>query len=408
MANLEKQRTPVKLAYIGCWYKKDMYSHNCSNLVDSLRAAGTDVDVITSNCRCYSSATRFAMAKDELINENCSPIAIPHAPHDPGLKHGRLASLAVKIFRLDLVLAMARGFLYYMRSRKADVIHFDQVLEAFGFIPFFIVVTLAHWFGQRVVVTVHEIDPFQKRYPSFNRCYRHCAAIFAFSENMKKQIVAMGAPADKIKVIRYGVAIPELVRSERKQYLYFGGHFILRGKGYLELLDALVQLRARGVRISLVIYVGNGCNGLEEAKQMAAAKQLDDVISWQEFYTGPELAKVYQRSKACIIPFSGGSARHPLTCAMVNATPVIATRAVDIPEYLGDLGIYIEGSATSIADAIEEVESGRKSLEGIGESLRAKALAELDYRNIGAELSDEFIKISGKQPFVTIQPRAIA
>ena len=408
MANPETQQTPVKLAYIGCWYKKDMYSHNCSNLVDSLRAAGTDVDVITSNCRCYSSAPRFAIAKDELINENCSPIAIPHAPHDPGLKHGRLAYLAVKILRLDIILAAARGFLYYMRSRKADVIHFDQVLEAFGFIPFFIVVSLARWFGQKVVVTVHEIDPFQKRHPSFNRCYRHCAELFVFSENMKKQIVALGAPADKIKVIRYGTVIPDLVPSERKQYLYFGGHFILRRKGYLELLDALEQLKARGIRIALVIYVGNGCNGLEQAKEMATVRQLDDVISWQEFYTGSELAKVYQRSKACIIPFTGGSARHPLTCAMVNATPVIATRAVDIPEYLGDLGIYIEGSATSIADAIAEIESGRKSLEGLGDSLRAKALSELDYRNIGAELSDEFTKISGKRRFVTIRPRAIA
>lgn len=408
MANPETKPTPVHLAYIGCWYKKDMYSHNCSNLVDSLRATGTDVEVITSNCRCYSSAPRFAIAKDELINENCSPIAIPHAPHDPGLKHGRLAYLAVKLFRLDLILATARGFLYYQRSRKADVIHFDQVLEAFGFIPFFIVVTLAHWFGQRVVVTVHEIDPFQKRHPRFNRCYRHCAEIFAFSENMKKQIVALGAPADKIKVIRYGTVIPDLAPGERKQYLYFGGHFILRGKGYLELLDSLVQLKARGIRIALVIYVGNGCNGLEEAKQIATVRQLDDVISWQEFYTGSELATVYQRSKACIIPFTGGSARHPLTCAMVNATPVIATRAADIPEYLGDLGIYIEGGATSIADAIAEIESGRKSLEGLGESLRAKALAELDYRNIGAELSDQFINISGKRSIVTIQPQAIA
>src|SRR5437763_692364 len=133
MVNNGKQQMPVQLAYIGCWYKNDMYSHNCSTLVDSLRAAGTNVNVITSNCRCYSTADQFAIAKDELINENCSPIAIPHAPHDPGMKHGRLKYLAVKILRLDLILATVRGFLYYRRARKADVIHFDQVLEAFGF-----------------------------------------------------------------------------------------------------------------------------------------------------------------------------------------------------------------------------------------------------------------------------------
>ena len=396
MENPKTQRTPVQLAYIGCWYRNDMYSHNCSNLVDSLRAIGTDVNVITSNCRCYSSAQKFAIAKDELINENCSPIAIPHAPHDPGMKHGRLKYLAVKIFRLDLILAIARGLLYYKRARKADIIHFDQVLEAFGFIPFFIVVTLAHWFGKRVVVTVHEIDPFQKRHLRFNTCYSKCVEIFVYSENMKKQIVALGAPAGKIKVVRYGTGIPDLDATERKQYIYFGGHYIMRGKGFPELLGALAQLKSRGMQIRIVIYVGHGCNGLQQAKQMATREQLDDMITWQEFYSGAELADVYQRSKACIIPFTAGSARHPLTCAMVNATPIIATRAADIPEYLGDLGIYIDGSAASIAAVIADIESGRRSLGGLGETLRAKALTEMDYKKLAAEFSGEYSRISGK------------
>lgn len=408
MASPETQQTPVRLAYIGCWYKNDMYSHNCSNLVDSLREAGTDVKVITSNCRCYSSAHRFAIAKNELINENCSPIAIPHAPHDPGMKNGRLKYLAVRTLRLDLMLATARGVLYFKRACKADVIHFDQVLEAFGFIPFFILATLAHWFGKHVIVTVHEIDPFQKKHIHFNRCYRKCAEIFAYSENMKKQIVALGAPAEKIKVIRHGTAIPQLISTERSQYIYFGGHFILRGKGYPELLNALAELKSRGVRISLTIYVGYGCNGLQEAKEMASRKQLDDVITWQDFYTGEELAKVYQRSKACIIPFTGGSARHPLTCAMVNATPVIATRAADIPEYLGDLGIYIEGSGNSIADAIADIESGRKNLDGLGKRLRTKALIELDYRKSALELASEYSRIGGNAELVHIQPQTAA
>ena len=59
---------------------------------------------------------------------------------------------------------------------------------------------------------------------------------------------------------------------------------------------------------------------------------------------------------------------------MVNATPVVATRAVDIPEYLGELGIYIDGSSASIVDAVLEIESGRRDLIALGSDLRAKAL----------------------------------
>jgi hypothetical protein len=40
----------------------------------------------------------------------------------------------------------------------------------------------------------------------------------------------------------------------------------MRGKGYPELLDALALLKAKGTKIHMVIYVGYGCNGLEDAK----------------------------------------------------------------------------------------------------------------------------------------------
>lgn len=393
MANQTDQTTQVQLAYIGCWYKNDMYSHNCSNLVDSLRAAGTKVDVITSNCRCFSSAQKFSISKDELINEQCSPVAIPHAPRTPGKKHGLLKYWAVKILRLDLILATARGFLYYRRARQADVIHFDQVLEAFGCIPLFVLIYLARRSGKRLVVTVHEIDPFQLRHRRWNRLYNACAEVLVYSENMKKQIVELGVAAENIKVIRYGAKTPTLSQSDRKQYIYFGGHNILHGKGYPELLDALALLKSRHIKISLVIYVGYGCNGLEQAKQLAVRKNVSDMIEWQDFYSAEDLAKVYQRSKACIIPFTGGSARHPLTSALMNATPVIATRAVDIPEYLGDLGIYVDGSAESIADAIAEIETGARDIMSLGLRLRAKALNELDYNKIAHDMSAEYSRI---------------
>jgi glycosyltransferase involved in cell wall biosynthesis len=390
-------QNPVRMAYIGCWYKNDMYSHNCSNLVDALRGQGMQVDVITSNCRCFSSAQKFAVAKDELINQQCSPIAIPHAPRDPGMKHGWLKRFAVKALRLDLILATARGFLYYKRARRAEVIHFDQVLEAFGCVPLFILIVLAGWFDKRVVVTVHEIDPFQRAHKRFNRLYDRCSEVLVYSENMKQQLVDLGISAGNTKVIRYGALIPDLAGHERKKYIYFGGHNILRGKGYAELLEALATLKQRGTPISIVIYVGYGCNGLAEAQKLAVKKGLGDIIEWQDFYSGAELAAVYQRSKACIIPYTGGSARHPLTCAMVNATPVIATRCVDIPEYLGELGIYVDGSAASLVDAITNMEAGRYDLPTVGQQLRAKALAELDYHKIAQELSQEYSRISRAQ-----------
>lgn len=385
--------SPVSLSYIGCWYKNDMYSHNCSKMVDSLRQCGMQVDVITSNCRCLTSAQKFTISKDELINTNCAAIAIPHAPRFPGKGQGMLKYLAVKWLRIDLPLATLRGFLYYKRARRANIIHFDQVLEAFGCIPFFVLVALADLFGKKVVVTVHEIDPFQRDHQGLNRMYNKCAEVLVYSEDMKQQIVALGVAPEKIKIIRYGAVIPELMPVERTKYIYFGGHNIRRGKGYEELLRALAILRSRGTPIPLTLYVGHGCNGVDEAHEAADRAGVSDMIEWREFYSGNELAEVYQRSKACIIPFTGGSARHPVSCAMVNATPVIATRVVDIPEYLGDLGIYVDGSGESIAEAIMRIETGQVDVRAIGGQLRAKAIAELDCLKIAEELSGMYSQI---------------
>jgi len=394
MTAAAENASPVTLSYIGCWYKNDMYSHNCSKTVDSLRECGMQVDVITSNCRCFSSAQKFTISADELINSNCKAIAIPHAPRYPGKGQGALKYLAVKYLRLDLPLATLRGFLYYFRARRANIIHFDQVLEAFGCIPFFILVELADIFHKKVVVTVHEIDPFQKEHPKWNRLYNKCAEVLVYSDDMKRQIIALGVNPEKIRVIRYGAVIPDLMPVERTRYIYFGGHNIRRGKGYEELLKALAILKAKGTPIPLTIYVGHGCNGINEAHEAADRAGVSDMIDWREFYTGDELSEVYQRSKACIIPFTGGSARHPVSCAMVNATPVIATRAVDIPEYLGNFGIYIDGSAESIADAIVRVECGAVDAVSLGKQLRAKAATELDCRRIAEDLSGMYAKIS--------------
>lgn len=388
-SNLQSSARGVTVAYVGCWYKNDMYSHNCRNLVEALRARGLKIDVITSNCRCFSSALRFDIATDELINTNCATIQLPHAPHDPGWeKHGMLKYMLVKVFRLDIWLAVARGFLYYWKARKAKVIQYDQVLEAFGSIPLFILAALVTRKCHRLIVTVHEIDHVQRAHKWINRMYRHCSEILVYSDHTRHSVMELGVDPAKIRVIRYGVRLPDLSCQSRTRYIYFGGHFILRGKGYPELIGALAILKSRGTQIKLVSYVGHGCNGLAQAREMAVRAGVSSMIEWGEFFSGEELARAYQTCKACIVPYTGGSARHPLSSAMANATPVIATRAADISEYLGELGIYIDGSSEAIANAICDIESGRLEIRELGHRLRERAASELEVGKIAERICD--------------------
>ncbi len=377
-----------QIAYIGCWFHRDMYSHNCSDLINALRARGANVKVVTSNCRCFSSALRFDIAVDELINSDCTAVKIPHAPANPGRKkHGMFKYLVVKTLRLDIWLAAARGVLYYRKSHSADIIHYDQVLEAFGVIPLYLLALLAARNHIRLYVTVHEIDPFQRRHKWVNRLYSTCARVIVYSENMKRELVALGLDRDRIAVTKYPALVSDIGAAERSRYIFFGGHNILSGKGYPELLGSLKILKTRGITIRLTIYVGHGCNGLDEAREMAVSSNLEGLIEWKDFFTGAELAAAYQTCKACIVPYTSGSARHALTTAMTNGTPVVATRNVDIPEYLGSLGIYIEGSSESIADAICDIENGKTDVRALGIGLRRKAMDELDVAKVAENLS---------------------
>jgi glycosyltransferase involved in cell wall biosynthesis len=371
-----------------------MYAHNCAHLVNSLRAQGQPIEVLTSNCRCFSSAQRFSVATEDLINERCHAIQLPHAPSNPGKRYGTFKYFAVRALQLDMFFGVLRGLGYFWSARNFDLVHFDQVLEAFGFVPLAVLLGLCGLNGKRVVVTVHEVDPLQKSHAWLNRLYRYCSAVYAYSEDMKRQLVALGVRPDQVRVVRYGIPMPALTSSPRRGYVFFGGHNILRGKGYEPLLDALAILQSRGVAIQLTAYVGYGCNGLDEAKQLAIDRGLSNMISWHEFMNQAELPIAYQSSKACIIPYTGGSARHPLTCAMANGTPVIATRAVDIPEYLGDLGIYVEPDGQAIADAILAIESQAEYPAALASGLRRKAMAELDVQKVAAGLKEDYLRLA--------------
>lgn len=404
MSHYVVRPSPIKLAFIGCWYKNDMYSHNCSNLVESLRESDVDVNVITSKCRCFTAPQHFSRQDHELINRNCHAIWLPYAPASPSKRYGLMRFYSVKVLRLDIWFGMVRGFLYFWQSRRSDLIHFDQVLEAFGALPVLVVIGLSAVFGRRIVVNVHEIDPVQRKHSWINHFYSLCSEVLVYSESMKRELVRLGARAERIRVIRYGVKVQELRTYDRNRYIYFGGHHILSGKGYRQLVDALASLKKKGHGVSILIYVGHGCDGLNEAKAIAAQAGVASVLEWTDSYKEEDLAEAYQRSRACLIPYTGGSARHPITCAMANATPVIATKAIDIPEYLGDLGIYVDGTAESIAEAIESVERGEHDLSSIGQELRRKAMEELDHSNIAQTLKDLYGQIAAREKLVQITP----
>jgi glycosyltransferase involved in cell wall biosynthesis len=380
----------VKICLIGCWYKNDMYSHHLNRLIEFLvKQRDVRLRLITSNCNCFSTAQRYSIAREELLNFQCTVIKTPYAPPEPSKAYGMLKYQITKILRLNYILETLRGIQFYWSSRKCDVLHFDQVLRSFGVLSLITLLLLSRISGRKVIVTVHELDPLQVRYRGLNKWYSWADRLIVFSNGFRDKLISFGFDPDKIKTLPYCAQLEPIMGLQRDQFIFFGGHNLLKGKGFDSLLGALEIVRSRGQELKVVIYTGTGCNGLEKGKQIASDKGLTGLIEWREFLYGKDLVTEYQKSIACLIPYTGGSGRHPATSAMANATPVIATRMADLPEYLGELAIYIKGTpAQELADAMGYLANNPEVVRSMGGELRKRAEEKFSKNVIGKQLLD--------------------
>jgi glycosyltransferase involved in cell wall biosynthesis len=365
----------MNLCVIGCLYKNDIYSHHCYDLVKALEKKGNiSIKIVTSNCSCFSSSQKFGCTMEELLTYSCEIVKIPYAPLHPTKKYGKFKYYVTKFGRLNLFFETARGVQFFYKTRRCEIIHFDQVLKSFGFLSFLSFLFFAVMGNKKIIVTVHELDPIQQKYKRLNRYYNRVDKILVHSKDTKNELTDLGIVKNKVEIIPYGARLEPLIEVKRDQFIYFGGHRLLVGKGFDTLLEALKIVESEGRYLKLVIYTGEGCVGLDEGKKMACDMGLDKFIRWIEFIHGSKLTEAFQRSVGCIIPYTGGSGIYPATSAMVNATPVIATRKASLPEYLGDLGIYIEQNASDqLADAIINLMDHENTVRALGRKLRHRA-----------------------------------
>jgi len=377
------------ICLVGCWYKNDLYSHSCYDMIQELRKIqNLNVRLITSNCSCFSGSQSFSCTREELINTDCEIVHLPYAPVDPSKKYGKVRYYFTKILKLNLFLEITRGILFFRKTRGSELVHFDQVLRSFGFLSFMTFLVLARLVGKKVVVTIHEFDPLQVAHKGLNRRYNKAHRVIVHSRQFKDDLVERGVDEGRIEVIHQGVAVEKINEFDRDQFIFWGGHHLMGGKGFDTLLGAWKILRSKGKGVQLVIYVGYGCGGLDEGKAKVRDMDLEEHIVWSEFMSGSSLVEAYQRSLGCIIPFTRGSGRHPATTAMANATPIIATRKAELPEYLGEDAIYIEeNSPEELADAVLSLMNDRDGARTLGRNLRKRAEDKFSWKVIAGKVS---------------------
>jgi glycosyltransferase involved in cell wall biosynthesis len=371
----------MRITFICCPFKTSfgVYANGLKSAIE--KKNDCTVQWVASNCGCgdpMESGRRFE-AKE------CDYFEIP-VPSD---------FRSTKLWRLRLRGA-ARSAIFHLKARRylqmanqPDVIHFQQILNAYGSKAVF------SWLKRpstaAKVVTVHELDADQLAAPDNCCTYNLADAIIVHCDEMRQNLIRLRVQPDKIHLVLHGTVIPlRSADNSRDGIVFYGGHKLMSSKGVDTLLQAIAIIRNRvDFRSVLSIHGHYGVNTPPEALRMAQDLGIIGNVIWLNQIPENELIPLYQKSQICVLPYSGSFAGLPASLAAACQIPVIATRRAGLPDHLGDLGVWVdENNPEQLAARILDLLRNEPLRRELGARLRQRAEECLSWDVIASQTID--------------------
>lgn len=186
---------------------------------------------------------------------------------------------------------------------------------------------------------------------------RRASRLIVHGPGMKAELEQLdGRLANRIDTIPHGVlGLPgdrAVSIDEPATFLFFGRIESYKGLRYL--LDAKDLLRSRGCACK-VIVAGTGADLQTHRPRLADPTSVELI----DRYVPPaEVAGLFQRSTAVVLPYTDATQSGVAAIAFANARPVIATAVGDLPEIViqGRTGLLVPPcDAGRLADAMESL-----------------------------------------------------
>jgi glycosyltransferase involved in cell wall biosynthesis len=161
-------------------------------------------------------------------------------------------------------------------------------------------------------------------------------------------------------------------------------------KGHSVLLEAMVELRRRGVAAQLT-FIGDGAFRGEFEAQAAQLGLHDDVV-FLGLIDADKVVDHVARHDLFVLPSYQEGMPRALLEAMAAGTPVVASRVGGIPEVLAEVSLVKPGEVDALASSIEVLARDRSLLAARAEAAReaarpfAYSVLQIHYRSYCDEL----------------------
>ena len=239
-----------------------------------------------------------------------------------------------------------------------------------------------------LIVHFHGYDAYEdKTLIKFNRykdLFTAAKAIIVVSKHMRKQLLELGAPIDKVKYIPYGVDVVQFKGAMPQHAMpafIAVGRFVDKKAPHMTLLAFKKVLEQ--VPDARLMMFGAGPL-LEACQQLSSALKMNGAVSFKGIRSSDEIALGMRKARAFIQhslqTTCGDSEGTPVAVLEASASglPVVATRHAGIPDVVldGQTGLLCdEGDIEGMAQAMLRLahdpflagEMGRKARERVRE-----------------------------------------
>lgn len=216
-----------------------------------------------------------------------------------------------------------------------------------------------------LIVHFHGYDAYEDqtliKYNRYKDMFQSAAAIIAVSQHMKKQLMELGAPMEKIKYIPCGVDLKQFHGSDPQQaspVFVSAGRFVDKKAPHLTLL-AFKKVLDKVPEARLKMF-GNG-DLFEACQQLVKALKMSHAVSFKGVQTPKEIASEMRHARGFVQhslqTTNGNSEGTPVAIleACASGLPVASTRHGGIVDVVvdGETGLLCnEGDIDGMADAI--------------------------------------------------------